>query len=615
MPFARIFAASALGCAWLFSAPAPANAAAGDVPDPATLNWNLRDHYTFKAEDLWFIYGADNSQWALQRAGGEMLIDKAGGSVTFGDGRTVETTSHGVGDTTRRKYTGELGEGMEYIVTLPAKDGISFRHSVSYHAAHPFYLIRLEVKNEGDKPIEIARISTVTIPPGSLSKLGPQTSVHYRKLAMQGRYPVYWKDGAPLFALVNDPASNFTLAIGGLPTGQAETAVELKPFSGAWQGQVASTFSPPVRVEPGQTLQGEPVWLSFTLPLPADVDLYYVMTHQDVPRPSAPAGLPASWVTVEDGESFSALQQAAARWSANGVQHVLVPVTWEGKPGSLDGASPDWPRDMKSVAAHFRQSKLTPGITVDPLEVQGGDSAWSAVSEDGQRWLDPRVPEAFEYGVSQMRKVASWGFAFYAVEPSRIPNEVLKHFNISRARADALAFDIMVKAAQGAPVAPASRTTLGAERDAWLDAASATARMREYALPVGAIRFDASKTGELSDETATAMAFCGAPLEFVGNASNRVGSQLKDVIGKPHMWTRPLDTANPAPKLWQAHLSADGGNGAESLAIVSFEGARASTPDDLKTLEAREITIWRADAAGFLKAARKSVPTDRRISR
>jgi hypothetical protein len=472
------------------------------------------------------------------------------------------------------------------------------RHSLMYHNAHPFYVVRTEIKNEGKTPVEISKISPIVIPPGSFKVLSAQTTANYRRFSMQGPSAVFSVEAAPYAVFLHDPAVKETIAFGSLTNGRADTTVELQPFSGTWQGGVTSTFDPPVRLEPGQSLQSDPAWICFVMQVPADVDLYYAQAHLNFPKPANPKATPNAWVTVKDGESLAALQAARTDW---GLDAALVPVTWEGRPGSLEGASPDWPKDMKSAASQLRQGKSQAGITVDPLVIEGGKDTFTAKSEDGKIWLNPANPEGMEFGIANMKKVAGWGFDFYVVAPSRIPNEALKHFNISRAQANALAFDMVLKAAGGAPVYAASRGTLSDKRDEWLEAAAATARMAEYSISSGPVRLDGSATKNLDEETGLAMAFCGAPIEVIGNPSSGVRSTVAEAASKREFFARPLDIAGPAPKLWQVETNPGGKKESLEITIVSFNGARAATADDEKTYSGTPKSTSKAEAAGFLK--------------
>lgn len=592
----------------VFTPPAFAGAKSKDapMPEPKDLPWNLRDHYTFSPERFEFLYGCDNGQWTLTLKGTGELLDKVNASVTFADGKVIDGATLGVGTTTRQKLTAEIGDGVEYIVNIPAKDGISMRHSVMYHNAHPFYVVRTQIKNEGAAPVEISKITPIVIPPGSFKVFSPQTTAYYRRFAMQGPCPTFSTTAAPYAVIMHDPAANETIAFGSLTNGRAESTVDLQPFSGAWQGSVASAFDPPVRVDPGQVLEADPAWICFIMRVPSDVDLYYAQAHKNFSKPSNAKSVPHAWVTVKDGESFAALQAARGNWT--GIDAALVPVTWEGRPGAQEGAAPDWPRDMKSVASQLG----TAGITVDALAVTGGNDAFTSKSDGGSTWVNPAVAEGMDYGVAQMKKVAGWGFDFYVIAPSRIPDAILKQFNISRARANALAFDMVLKAAGGAPVFAASTGALGDKRDEWLEAAAATARLAEYSVPSGPVRLDGSFAKAIDDETALAIAFCGAPIEVVGNPSGIVRSAVGEALSKRDFFARPLDIASPAPKLWQVETTPGGAGESLEVAVVSFSGARPATDEDMKTYSGTPKKTSKAEASGYLKKLPSGRPTSKR---
>lgn len=599
-----IIIAVACGPAFLARAAAPDD----ELPDPRTLPWTLRDHYTLPVNNVELIYGADNAQWCVQRIGGPLYLNKVGAAITMGDGSILDVTDLRSRHSSRREYSGELGPGMDYYVEFPVRDGLEVRHSISYHRQHPFYVVRLSVTNRSDAPIAIAKLATAIVPPNGLTIPDPQARVRPVRMTAAGPSPTPARDAKPLYVLAEDRANGVALGIGVLPTGRGMTTADLASHGGSWQGEIATEFNPPVQVAPGETLQSDPVWFVFTLPRAADIDLYLAWGLAMYAKHPGAAKAPRAWVTVPDGESFADLQRAVAEWA--GVGAALVPGGWEGRPGSLEGAAPAWPKDMRSVAAALRQLGLAPGITLDPLAVLGGDKAWTAASDDGQRWLNPAAESAKAYGIKRLREVADWGFAFYVVEPSRVPDTVLRAFNLSRGRADALALQMVVEATRGAPVFPASRTTLGPDLDAWLETAAATARLEEYGVLAGPVRFEAGRSGSLTDDVAAAMALCGAPIEILGPAQRQTLNQVTRALGHPDWYARPMDAASSAPRLWQVEI-ASGEAVPAALTLVSFPGARPAEPADRVTLAGARADAQQCAATDLLNQARKSAPGPR----
>ncbi len=574
-----------------------------EAPNILDLPWNLRDAYKFDFKNSTLIYGADNGQWSLDVAGVGMVFDKVRTKVVLGDGKVIDVSAFGPGGTTRDKVTSLFGEGVDYSVTLPEKEGLRVRHSLTINNASPFHAFHIQVTNVTQAPIEIAKIVVMDIPPGSLAGLSADTEVHMRRLNSFGLSPGFDPQAAPMFMMLQDKPKGFICAIGVIPSGKGASGVNLQTHDGTWQGEVSTVFDPAVRVDPGQTIEADPVWIVLNIPQPAELDRQLAFAYANFRKPAATAEVPPAWVTVGEGESIEDLRRAVSAWGESGIQHVLVPSGWEGVPGSLEGGAPRFPKNMAGVASDFRGQGWKPGITVDPLAVQGGDAAWTATSTDGQRWLNPLSEKGFEYGVEQMKKVAGWGYGFIVIEPSLIPNEVLQSFRLNRAQAESLAYDIVSKAAPNVAVLQAARATLGPELEGWLSAAAATTRMREFNVPLGAVRLDASKVDSLPADTLTAMAFCGAPVEFTGAPSRTLLSQCSRIYPKAYLWPKPVDAAAPTPKLWLVEINKDKAT-ASSVATVSFPGARALDSSDPQPEATDGRLVWATDAATFLKKFR-----------
>ena len=176
--------------------------------------------------------------------------------------------------------------------------------------------------------------------------------------------------------------------------------------------------------------------------------------------------------------SPKALRSEAESGKAFGITHALIPGNWEGRPGSLEGGAPNYPRNIGDAARSLKDAGVTPGITVDPLLCGGGSDTWIAKSVDGCSWVNPADASGREYTRKRIRKLVEQGFGFVVIEESQIPDEVLLTFNLSRAQAASLAFDIAREAAGSNPVSvlPETSAQLNCVRDEWLAAASAVSR-------------------------------------------------------------------------------------------------------------------------------------------
>ncbi len=584
----------------------PVAHAADEIPPPEELPWALRDHYTFTFDDATFIYAVDNAEWELTINGLGLLLEDVGSTITLADGTVHDISDFGHGDSDRSKVDTPLGEATEYRTSFAEKDGIAPSHIVMNHRSKPYFTMGVEVTNKGEAPIEVAKITPLVIGPGNLSALGPDTEVRMRRLRMHGPCPMIDKSAGSLVAMFNDEPNDLTLLFAVIPGEKAVTSVRLQGHGGGWQGVAQCVFDPPVKVAPGETLRSDPIWVSFSIPEPAEVDAVYAWAHSAQPElNSAATEAPGCWVTVDEGAPAGHLMEAAKTWSAAGVRHALVPGSWEAKPGSWQGAAPRYPKDMAKLAKLLHSSGIKPGLTVDPLGAQDPNSQWTVRSPDGFRWLNPAVPAARSYAVKQMQQAMEWGFDFFAVKPSAIPDAVLKHFNITRAQADYWAMHIARTAAKDKPVFPSSASTIGANLDDWLEAAGATSRLKQYQVVTGPVRFDATKSGALSGDVATAMSFCGAPVEFFVGKNTKPPKAVSRAVARPAFAAHPFDAENARPRLW--HLKSYGNDEADpTSAIVAFPGAEAWDAEEL--CEGKQVTIWRGNGKSFERLPAGPVP-------
>ena len=580
-------------CALL--APVVAPAAEG-LASEERLPWALREHYTITREKADFVYGADCAEWKLEVEGIGAVVESAKSRVVLEDGTVLDPMLMSNGTGSIKRFETDFGPGVIYSVEMPPQDGLVLRHSASVHRTRAFNLLRLEVRNEGSAPVRVASIEPALF---EVQGLSPSARVGQRNLSVRGPYPVPVDGLEGMLAVVRDPGHGFALAIGCLPMRVVASTVTAAQHAEGWRIAARSTFDPPVEIGPGESLECDPVWLTVSVPTLPEIDMIYAWTHSILPKPDFGDKMPWQWVTVGAGAPASDLYAAAESWKEAGVRHALVPPSWEAVPGSLTGARPAYPKDMAEVAAALKAKGATPGLTIDPLAVQSGDAAWSAVSADGQRWLNPGHPEGLRIGANRLRQVVQWGFEFFVVERSPIPDEVLRHFNLTRLQADAHAFRMMSDAAPGLPVLPAAAMNVPANVASWLSVSAATSRLREYRVPSGPVRFRAGRVGKLDDALLTAMLFYGGPVEFVGRCAPQLRDQLAGALSHSYVAARPL-TVTPAPKLW--HVLVNSGDGSHQReGVVMFPGAPSWGLADVGL--DKNTAMWRAQDGEFLRVA------------
>lgn len=492
--------------------------------------WSLRDHFSFTMGASVMDYAVENGEWRLHRDGVEEIIQKVDMAIHLASGQVITTRDLRKGKVVRKNFDNGGTRGIQYTITFAPVHGAIVKHAMSVHSGFPHMLIDVSVASaDPDHPVEVVSIMPVVIPAGNMAWFSAATTYTPRRLDFRGGTPMFSRQSLPQAAWFEDSTQNMMLAFAVLPHGVATTGADFAFANGQWQGVVASRFDPPVRVEAGQSLASDTVWLCFALPTSDDLDTLLSWSHSERPRREGVNRPPTSWASATPGTPLDRLIESAGGWTSAGLRHVLVPSGWEGRPGSLEGGG-GYPRNMERAASQLRSAGLTPGITVDPLTGPQGDGAWSVLSADGQRWLNLSTPGGRAAAAANIRTVASWGFEFVAIEPSRIPTEVLKTFNLTRAQADHLAFEVAQEAAGAVPVVPTPADTLGLSLADWEEADAASRRLMEYRLPIGPVRLELRGNEELTPELVEAIKEYSGAIEVVGHPRRSLLTSLRGVF-------------------------------------------------------------------------------------
>ncbi len=593
---------SLLGSVLFLSAALAGIAAASERDMP----WALRDHYEYGVGEAKLMHAAANGEWGVEVAGQGMVLDKVGAAVHFTDGTQVLLTDGTKTGTDRTTVDSALGKATRFSVELSHKRGLALTQAVTVIKNYPFVIVEVEVRNTGTEPLKISRINSAVIGPGCMDDWSMASESNVRRLTMRGGYPIFDTRASSLVAFFSDPDRGFALGLGLLPHGKATSGLWFAPDGDAWQGEAASVFSPPVEVAPGASLAADPVWVSFGTRQPARMDLYYAWAFSKLVAPPAVESVPETWVSARAGASAEELYAAARAWAGSGVQGVLVPRGWEGRPGSLQGAAPAYPREMRKVASEIQILGMTPGLSVDPLAAEGGKAGWVAKGPDGQSWVNLSSSEAREHVLGRLKKLVDWGFRFFVVESSQIPDPVLQEFQMTRQEADTLAFKLMAAASGGLPVLPASAATMDGRLEPWLEAASCTSRMKGYGLTTAPVSLDLDRTKGIDPNLPIVWRFFGGPIELLGKPKASHREALKQ-FPPARLAGRPLDTFRRAPHIWQ--ISVHGEDGAcRGNSVIAFPGAAEWGMSDLEIDGDALTRIWRVNKGQFEDLGQGPVP-------
>ena len=578
-------------------------AGAVDAREHAELPWSLRDHYTFSFSDTHVDYDEHNATWRIRQGAGAVVMDAVGFSAVLGPQKDREILSQDLplGEATREPFSGPFGEGTAYSVEFPVQDGLRFRHRLVRFSGRPFSLIELQMQNAGDAPVTVHKLATAVFGPASMAGWPEGGRAAARHLYARGGIPVVSRDAPAMLTVFVGAERGANAAFGVMPDGQGSSGATFYAAGKGWQGEVATVFEPPRVLRPGETLRGDSMWLAYGHDDAASLELNYgwafAELHGDESRPEAVPG----WVTVSDDASLTALLRLAAKAAPLGIRHALIPPMWEGRPGSMEGAAPRYPRKMARAAAALREVDATAGITIDPLLAEEGQAPWAARSEDGRTWLDPRTGEGAARIREQVRTLLDWGFDFIVVQPTEMPDAVLAHFGLTRATADYGAMGAVRAAADRHPVFPSAAGALNPKCGAWLEAAAAVAFIARYDLPIGPAELKVDTDGPWEAGAETALRLWPGPIQLTSLPGSKASDALRRAVAGSRVYAVPIEAAAAPPRVWQVLRGA--GPSAHAT-VAAFAGAPAWEADWLQAPPEKPRLVWRADTGAILEENR-----------
>jgi hypothetical protein len=483
--------------------------------------WGLRDHYSFDSDTGSFRIDIQTAEWGVALKNLGDVVNFAYAEIETGDGKSFALNELKSTNNNRDTFKNKLGSGTVFRSIFPATEGLEATYSVARFKDRPFILLSLSVKNTGDKPISIASLKPAVFSTGVISGLTDtmqRTTVH---TVWRGGFPLLEGSADASLVRFQVPRPKMTLGIGLLQSGEVDSHISLKGPNSALTGAVESRFDPPLQLDPGETVSADPIWLSVYIPDAKDVQSHHSWTEFSNRGSMKCVPAPHAWVTVDAAATADDLVDAAKSWGSQAIVHyALVPYGWERKVGSLEGATPRYPKNMGKVAAQLARLGMRPGITLDPLATDKKDSG-VVIAVDGSRWLQPGNAKAQKTLEKRIGKLSGEGFRLYVVPQTTMPDDVLVKNKLTRVHAYSLALDMLRRAAPDAAVVPAPALSMDESLEAWRHAAETTATYQAMGYKAGPVRFAVDTINNVPDDLIGAIQDYAGSVEVVGRLSKR----------------------------------------------------------------------------------------------
>ncbi len=339
--------------------------------------------------------------------------------------------------TGRRPVSDPLGEGQGLVV--PGREG---QWHIRTYPVQPFLTAQVEFVNAGRSPVHVRAIipwalqrdrGQMTLGTGSaqsriLAGEDPETG---RAAMASGEAASRW------FLSVHNPSTRRNLIAGFLTQGRGETHVSAAPGdaqAGLGAFQSATLFDPPVKLEPGESLESEVFYLAVAEDTPfRGLERFANATAvvnrvrpDDTLQPRAWNAWSRDIVESMDASDFAEEAERARRLlRPHGWTHFLVGLGWENAQGDWEADRTRFPGGMDGLAAELREKGFTPALEIAPLIVDAGSDlaraqpGWLlAPNELGAQWLGPNerildvsLPGAQEHLRQVISRAArNWGF-------------------------------------------------------------------------------------------------------------------------------------------------------------------------------------------------------------
>lgn len=502
--------------------------------------WALRDHYEVTHGSTSFSYDVNTSEWQLEVEGLGLLFKNVQSEVELRDGQVIRLRDQKMDHDERQAFEDSYGKGSYFRSVYKPDSGIGLRYSLKQFSNRAFMHLQMEVRNDSGAPIEIAAIRPAVMELGSISNAVEKAEVQTLHVAQRGGMPTLDDSADATLVILRLQSHNVSLGLGLLPSGGSEPSVKLDRTGDQWTGAVGVTFSPPITLAPGDSLRADPLWLGFGDCVADYVRESYSWCHSVLPSARRALEVPATWVTMAETEPIERLYDAARAWRTYNVRAAVVPGSWEREPGTLRPRMPQYPSDMRQVIETLRGIGVETGVVYDPLAAGDAKTGTILTGGDGSRWFAPSSRDAIDAAAAHASRLTDLGFGFYVVQPSGIPDDVLRQAGITRHEADMFAFGVLTQAAGSQPVMPSAAMTLADDVSRWRAVANTTDGYLAYGLVPGPIQLNAQRLTVITPELLSSIDRFAGPIQILGIPDSRLHRQIGPTLADSE-WRRQLD--------------------------------------------------------------------------
>jgi len=570
-----------------------------EVPAPRSSPWVLRHRYTFSWEDMGIDFDEMNGDWHIFYTTPDNYIENTviegyGPSFQLKSGEEITAESFGNAITDRVSVDSVFGPAIHFTATYPSKNDLLIQQRATSFKQRSFVLFSTLITNKGTNPVSISKIKPIIFPPiaGLITRL-PNEKI-LRPVANIGGYWTYASNEESQILEIVTATKGQKIIFAVSPQGKACSKFSISGEGDNWTGAVECEYFPPIVLKPGETIESDPVFVSFSN------DAYKLLTTSTwVLSNLSPSPSKVSiekpirgWLVGDPSKMSLDNLLKITKYSSNiGLNAILIPDGWEQPQGSLS-------RDMKPIIDQLKNHGATKvGLTINPWIVPVGNEYSVPVSNE-YAFSKFNTPEGLSVAQKRWKKILSWNPDFLVCNIGT-SDEVLEQLNTTRTETLYIGMKELANFFQNIPVYPMySDRFINSEQELFRFCTIVGA-MASFNSGIGPVKVDNQILNTKNFFTNTLLQSFPGPLVWLGEFKNPdITSKMVQFAKNTKTVFVPLDSDKKEPNVWHLRSYSNHDSFSNSVVYISKD-AQPLSPVLLKSINP-EVMLWDFNSEKFI---------------
>lgn len=577
-----------------------------EVPLPRSSPWVLRHRYTFSWEDMGIDFDEMNGDWHIFYTTPDNYVENTviegyGPSFQLKSGEEFTAESFGNAITDRISVDSVFGPAIHFTATYPLKNELLVQQRATSFKQCSFVLFSTLITNKGANPVSIAKVRPIVFPPiaGLITRL-PNENI-LRPIANIGGYWTYVSDEeSQILEIVTDTKGQ-KIIFAVSPQGKARSKIIVSGEGDNWTGAVECEYSPTIMLKPGETIESDPVFISFSN------DAYkllttstWVLSNLSPPPSKVSIEKPIrGWLAVDPNKiSLDSLLRVAKYSNNAGLNAILIPDGWEQPKGSLKGNSKSLSRDMKPVIDQLKNHGATKvGLTINPWAVPVGEEHSIPVSNE-YAFSNFNIQEGLDIAKKRWEKLISWNPDFLVCNVET-PDEVLEQLNTTRTEALHIGIKELASFFKNIPIYPMYSDRIINSEQELFQFCTFIGTMASFNSGIGPVKINNQILNTENFFTDTLLQSFPGPLIWTGEFKNPdIANKMAKFAKNTKTVFVPLDSEKREPSIWHLRSYSNHDSFSNSVVYISKD-AQPLSPVILKSINP-EILLWDFNSEKFI---------------